>query len=80
MIYFVNSHTNATSKKWHLCEIHFRFPPNSTPGWYPNPEPDTLDAQEFSNPDLKSRLSDLTDFIMTDTPSVPPAVERTRHT
>ena len=33
MIYLVNSHTNATSKRWHLWEIDLRFALNSTPGW-----------------------------------------------
>ena len=30
MVYLVNSHTNATSKRW---EIGLRFALNSTPGW-----------------------------------------------
>jgi len=34
MVYLVNSHTNATSKRWHLREIDLRFALNSTPGWY----------------------------------------------
>ena len=33
MVSLVNSCTNATSKKWHLCEIDTRFALNSTPGW-----------------------------------------------
>jgi len=32
MIYLVNSHTNATSKRWHLWGIDLRFARNSTPG------------------------------------------------
>ena len=30
MVYLVNSHTNATSKTWHLWLIIFRFAPTST--------------------------------------------------
>ena len=33
MVSLVNSHTNATSKRWHLWEIDFRFALNSTPVW-----------------------------------------------
>jgi len=33
MVSLVNSHTNATSKKWHLWEIDLRFALNSTAGW-----------------------------------------------
>ena len=33
MVYLVNFHTNATSKRWHQWEIDFRFALNSTPGW-----------------------------------------------
>ena len=33
MVSLVNSHTNATSKRGHLWEIHWRFALNSTPGW-----------------------------------------------
>ena len=33
MVSLVNSHTNATSKRWHLWEIDLRFALNSTPGW-----------------------------------------------
>ena len=33
MVYVVNAHTNATSKRWHLWEIDLRFALNSTPGW-----------------------------------------------
>ena len=33
MISLVDSHTNATSKTWHLWEIDLRFALNSTPGW-----------------------------------------------
>jgi len=33
IIYLVNFHTNATSKRWHLWEIDLRFALNSTPGW-----------------------------------------------
>ena len=29
----VNSHTNATSKRWHLWDVDLRFALNSTPGW-----------------------------------------------
>ena len=32
MLSLVNSHTNATSKRWHLWEIDLRFALNSTPG------------------------------------------------
>ena len=35
----VNSHTNATSKRWHLWEIDLRFALNSTPGWVSNVSP-----------------------------------------
>jgi len=37
MVSLVNSHTNATSKRWHLWEIDFRFALNSTPGWLHRP-------------------------------------------
>jgi len=40
MVSLVNSHTNPTSKKWHLWEIDLTFALNSTPGW-----PDPLYAQ-----------------------------------
>ena len=33
LVSLVNSHTNATSKRWHLWEIDLRFALNSTPGW-----------------------------------------------
>ena len=33
MVSLVNSHTNATSERWHLREIDLRFALNSTPGW-----------------------------------------------
>jgi len=33
MVSLVNSHTNATSKSWHLWEIDLGFDLNSTPGW-----------------------------------------------
>jgi hypothetical protein len=33
MVSFVNSHSNAISKRWHLWEIDSRFALNSTPGW-----------------------------------------------
>ena len=33
VFFFVYSHTNATSKRWHLWEIDLRFALNSTPGW-----------------------------------------------
>ena len=33
MVSLVNSHTNATSKRWHLWEIDLRFALNSTPWW-----------------------------------------------
>jgi len=29
----VNSHTNATSSRWHVWEMDSRFALNSTPGW-----------------------------------------------
>ena len=32
MVSLVTSHTNATSKRWHLWEIDLRFTLNSTPG------------------------------------------------
>ena len=32
MVSLVNSHTIATSKRWHLFEIDLRFALNSTPG------------------------------------------------
>ena len=34
MFFKVNSHTNATSKRWHLWEIDLRFALNSTPGLF----------------------------------------------
>ena len=33
MVSVVNSHTNTTSKRWHLWEIDLRFALNPTPGW-----------------------------------------------
>ena len=36
MIYLVNSHANATSKRRHLWEIDLRFALDSTPGWIPS--------------------------------------------
>ena len=33
MVSLGNSCTNATSKRWHLCEIDLRCVLNSTPGW-----------------------------------------------
>ena len=33
MVSLVNSHTNATGIRWHLCEIELRFAPGLTPGW-----------------------------------------------
>ena len=33
MVSLVNSHKNATSKRWHLWEVDVRFALNSTPGW-----------------------------------------------
>ena len=33
MVSFVNSYTNASSKRQHLWEIDLRFALNSTPGW-----------------------------------------------
>ena len=33
MVSSVNSHTNATSKRWHLWEIDLRFAPGLPPGW-----------------------------------------------
>ena len=44
MVYLVNSRTNATSKRLHLCEIDLMFALNSTPG---RDEPDWANrAQE----------------------------------
>ena len=34
MVSLVNSHTNATSKKWHLWKNDLRFALNSTLGWH----------------------------------------------
>ena len=33
MVSLVNSHTHASSKRWHLWEVHLRVALNSTPGW-----------------------------------------------
>jgi len=33
MVSSVNTHTNATSKRWHLWEIDLRFAPGLPPGW-----------------------------------------------
>ena len=33
VVSLINSHTNATSKRWHLWEIDLKFTLNSTPGW-----------------------------------------------
>ena len=33
MVSLVNSHPNATSRRWHLWEIDFRFAPGLPPGW-----------------------------------------------
>jgi len=40
MVAAVNSHTNATSKRWHLWEIDLRFAPGSPPGWVGSVEGD----------------------------------------
>ena len=29
----VNSHSNATSRRWHLWEVDLRFAPGLPPGW-----------------------------------------------
>ena len=34
MVSSVNSHTNASSKRWHLWETDLRFALNSTTGWH----------------------------------------------
>ena len=34
IVSLVNSHTNATSKRWHLWEIDLSFAPGLPPGWY----------------------------------------------
>ena len=34
MVYLVDSHTNATSERWHLWEIDSRFAPGLPPGWF----------------------------------------------
>jgi hypothetical protein len=33
MVSLVNSHTNATSERWHLWEIDLTFALKSIPGW-----------------------------------------------
>ena len=33
MVSLVDSHTNATSQRWHLWEIDLRFAPGVPPGW-----------------------------------------------
>ena len=33
VVCLVNSHANATSKRWHLWEIDLKFALDSTPGW-----------------------------------------------
>ena len=33
IVSLVNSHTNATSKRWHLWEIELRFAPGLPPEW-----------------------------------------------
>ena len=48
MVPLVNSHTNATSKRWQMWQIDLRFALNSTPEWLP-----TRWATEVSFP-LKS--------------------------
>ena len=51
MVTLVNSHTNATSKRWHSCEIDLRFALKSTPGWLC--KTCSLDARAFlSTPQL----------------------------
>jgi len=38
MVSLVNSHTNATSTRWHLWEIDLRFAPGLPPGWIISPD------------------------------------------
>ena len=38
MVSLVNSHTHATTKRWHLWEIDLRFAPGLPPGW-PSTQP-----------------------------------------
>jgi len=33
MVSLVNSHSNSSSKRWHLWEIDLRFAPGLPPGW-----------------------------------------------
>ena len=33
MTFLLNSHSNATSRRWHLWEIDLGFSLNSIPGW-----------------------------------------------
>ena len=33
IVSLVNSHSNATSQRWHLWEIDLRFAPGLPPGW-----------------------------------------------
>ena len=58
MFFLVNSHTNATSDRWHLWEIDLRFALNSTPGW-----PQTLKRKACWDAGLNGmfRFTDATD-------------------
>ena len=39
MVSLVSSHTNATSKRWHLWEIDLRFASGLPPGWFRTARP-----------------------------------------
>ena len=47
MIYFVNSHANATRIGWHLLEIDSGFAPRLPPGWHGRAE--SGDSNPYSN-------------------------------
>ena len=49
MGYLVNSHSNATIRRWHLWEIDSRFAPGLLPGW--------VEGQGFLHQGCNSELS-----------------------
>ena len=55
MVDLVNSHTNATSKRWHLWEIDLRFALNSTPGWGRDSNPNLCCRAVKANSRSKNR-------------------------
>ena len=63
MVSLVNSHTNATSKRWHLWEMDKRFALNSSAGRCPGGFPAVFSASASATVELipiwvRSRCSD----------------------